>query len=168
MFPKMRRTKQGLSLEECRRILREGTSGVLALAPCRECPYPYAVPLSYVYLEDESAPESGVLAFHCSHKGHKIEALKENHRVSFCVIDKDEVVPEEFATHYKSVIAFGRVRFVSEDSEKRAVLAALGDKYSPGLDAEAREEIDKLVKGTCVVSIEIEHLSGKQAKGLVG
>ena len=47
MFREMRRKKQQLSMEESRRILDEGTSGVLALSGDED--YPYAVPISYVY-----------------------------------------------------------------------------------------------------------------------
>lgn len=114
-----------------------------------------------------STPKLGSIVFHCARTGHKIDALTANPRVSFCVIDQDEVIPEEFATYYKSVIAFGTAHFVEDAEDKRRLLTALGAKYSPGLDTEAQEEIDRFIKATCVVAIEIEHLSGKQAKGLL-
>lgn len=113
------------------------------------------------------APKLGSIVFHCARTGHKVDALRANPRVSFCVIDQDEVIPEEFATYYKSVIAFGTAHFVEDAEDKRRLLTALGAKYSPGLDTEAQEEIDRFIKATCVVAIEIEHLSGKQAKGLL-
>lgn len=47
MFREMRRKRQMLSEDDCKIILREGTSGVLALSG--DDGYPYAVPLSYVY-----------------------------------------------------------------------------------------------------------------------
>ena len=47
MFREMRRKKQQLSAEECKEILRRGTSGVLAAEG--DSGFPYAVPLSYVY-----------------------------------------------------------------------------------------------------------------------
>ena len=47
MFREMRRRRQQLSPEECKRILAEGTSGVLTVRGVEG--YPYAVPLSYVY-----------------------------------------------------------------------------------------------------------------------
>ena len=162
MFRPMRRTRQELSPEECSRILERGNSGVLAV--CEEGDYPYAVPLSYAYLP--STGQLGSVVFHCSQQGHKIEALRSNPRVSFCVIDRDEPIPAEFATHYISVIAFGTIRFVESANEKRELLTALGAKYSPGLDSEAQEEIDRFIKATCVLELQIEHLSGKQAKAL--
>lgn len=80
MFGEMRRKKQALPLEACEKILERGTSGVLALEG--EEGYPYAVPLSYYY-------EKGKIFFHCGKRGYKIEALKRNEKVSFCVIDQD-------------------------------------------------------------------------------
>lgn len=47
MFREMRRKKQLLSNEESIEILKNGTSGVLALLG--DNGYPYAVPMSYVY-----------------------------------------------------------------------------------------------------------------------
>lgn len=179
MFRSMRRTKQELPFDECARILKEGSAGVLGTAGTDG--YPYAVPLSYVYLngEGDSAAGSpvhnnsaegdsaaGRIVFHCSQRGHKVDALRENPRASFCVIAQDDVIPIEFATHYKSVIAFGTVRFVEDATEKRELLTALGAKYSPGLDVEAQEEIDRFIKATCVIVLDIERLTGKQAKGL--
>lgn len=167
MFPKMRRPKQQLALEECQRILARNTAGVLGT--CGTEGYPYAVPLSYVYLTGEGDKPPlplGRIMFHCSRKGRKLDALRANPRVSFCVVDQDVVIPEEFATYYKSVIAFGTTRFVEEPSEKRELLMRLGLKYGPELEAEAKAEIDRLIDATCVVVIDVEHLTGKQAKGL--
>ena len=47
MIQKMRRNKQKLSAEECVALLKQNTSGVLALVD--NDGFPYAVPLSYVY-----------------------------------------------------------------------------------------------------------------------
>lgn len=52
MFREMRRAKQQLSRVETESILKNGTSGVLALSGDEG--YPYAVPLSYVYSEGEA------------------------------------------------------------------------------------------------------------------
>ena len=51
MFREMRRFKQSLDKAECEKILREGKSGVLAVAG--DDGYPYAVPMSYFYHEDK-------------------------------------------------------------------------------------------------------------------
>ena len=103
MFRAMRRKKQQLSPGACAEILRRGTSGVLAVAG--DGGYPYAVPLSYVY-------DGQTVYFHSAKTGHKIDAVAREPRASFCVIDRDEVLPEAFTTAYRSVIVFGRVRVV--------------------------------------------------------
>ena len=99
MFRDLRRSRQALSPEECGEILCHGTSGVLALAG--DDGYPYAVPLSYVYA-------GGKLYFHCAKAGHKLDAIARNPKGSFCVIHQDQVVPETYTTHYRTVIAFGK------------------------------------------------------------
>ena len=48
MFREMRRNKQALTAEEIAEILKRNTSGVLAVNG--DGGYPYAVPLSYLYL----------------------------------------------------------------------------------------------------------------------
>ena len=100
MFRPMRRGKQLLPPEESIQILEQGTSGVLAVAG--DAGYPYAVPLSYVYTD-------GKLYFHCAKSGHKLDAIRRNSKTSFCVIGQDAVVPLEYTTYFRSVIAFGQI-----------------------------------------------------------
>ena len=109
MFRPMRRHRQQLSQGDCAAILSRGTSGVLAVAG--DGGYPYAVPLSYVYQE-------GTLFFHCAKAGHKLDALRRCSKASFCVIDQDQVVPPEYTTYFRSVIAFGEVREVTAEARK--------------------------------------------------
>ena len=159
MFREMRRIKQALENEESIAVLKRATSGVLAVSG--DDGYPYAVPLSFVY-------EDGRLFFHCANTGHKLDGLTRNEKVSFCVIDKDQIVPEEYTTYYRSVIIFGKARILEDAKEKRTALEILAAKYSPNHKKGRLEEIDKLFKQTCMVEIEIEHLSGKESIELVG
>lgn len=154
MFREMRRKNQRLTREECNAVLERGTSGVLAVAG--EEAYPYAVPLSYVYCDDK-------LFFHCAPTGHKLDAITQNNRVSFCVIDQDQVVPEEYTTYFRSVIVFGRARILHQSEEKRAALMRLAEKYSPAREQGRLAEIDRLFQAVCMVEVEIDHLSGKEA-----
>src|SRR5699024_12772558 len=129
MFRPMRRFKQALSPEECQAVLERGTSGVLALSGDRG--WPYAVPLSYVYAD-------GKLYFHSAKSGHKVDAIRSCPRASFCVIDQDHIVPEEYTTYFRSVIAFGTVRILEEDGEKRAAIEKLAVKYATAAGRETR------------------------------
>ncbi|MDN0060226.1 pyridoxamine 5'-phosphate oxidase family protein [Mediterraneibacter glycyrrhizinilyticus] len=155
MFREMRRKKQRLSKEECDRILYNGTSGVLALHG--DDGYPYAVPVSYVY-------DGEKLLFHSAKNGHKIDAIIKNAAASFCVIDQDQIVPEEYTTYFRSIIAFGKIRILEDDAEKRSAIEKLAVKYAPDDTAENRNNaIDREWKLLCMMEMEIEHLTGKQA-----
>lgn len=159
MFREMRRKNQQLPQEECNRILQVATSGVLAVDG--DDNYPYAVPLSFAY-------EDGRLYFHVAKSGHKLDALRRNPKASFCVIEQDKIVPEKFTTYFRSVIAFGSVRIIDDDAGKRHGLDLLLDKYSPDEPAESREkEISNLLNALYVLVMDIEHLTGKEAKELV-
>ena len=159
MFRAMRRKRQQLSRAEAEAILERGTSGVLAVAG--DDGYPYAVPLSYVY-------QDGKLWFHCAKSGHKLDAIRREEKASFCVIDQDQVMPEEYTTYFRSVIAFGRIRVLEDDGEKRAAIDALARRYFPGDTAEHRQAyIDREWAGVALLELTVEHLSGMQATELV-
>lgn len=156
MFRQMRRKKQVLSTEECEIILQQGTSGVLAVAGDDD--YPYAVPMSYVLCENK-------IYFHCAKSGHKLDAIARNEKVSFCVIGQDHVIPEEYTTHYKSVIVFGKIRILEDDTEKRTAMEKLAVKYAPNdTEANRQKEIEKDWKPLCVLEMSIDHMSGKKRK----
>jgi nitroimidazol reductase NimA-like FMN-containing flavoprotein (pyridoxamine 5'-phosphate oxidase superfamily) len=154
----MRRKTQTLSTEENIAILMKGTSGVLAVAGDDD--YPYAVPLSYVYHDSK-------IFFHCARSGHKLDAIARNPKVSFCVIDQDKVVPQEYTTYFRSVIAFGQARIVEDAVEKRSALEELAAKYSPDQTQDRLQVIDEQFNHVCLVELAIEHLSGKEAIELV-
>ena len=158
MFRELRRKRQALSRADCEAVLSRGTSGVLALAG--DDGYPYAVPLSYLY-------EDGKLLFHCAKAGHKLDAVARCDKASFCVIDQDRVVPEEYTTYFRSVIAFGEVREVTDEAAKRRAIERLALKYAPD-DSEANRAaaIDREWGALCVLELRIEHLSGKESTAL--
>ena len=158
MFRPMRRKKQLLPEAETIAMLDSCTSGVLALHGDDD--YPYAVPLSFAH-------EDGKLFFHCATAGHKLDALARSDKASFCVIAADDVVPSTFTTHFRSAIAFGRARLVTDDAEKRHALLLLAAKYSPDYLDKAEAEIDGEWKRTTVVELAVEHLTGKASMELV-
>lgn len=159
MFHPMRRSRQQLSEETTLDLLRTCTHGTLALAG--DDGYPYAVPLSYVYHE-------GRLYFHGAKQGHKIDAMQHNDRASFCVVAQDLVVPEEYTTYYRSVIAFGRMRTVDDPQEIQTALMLLGRRYNPGAtDEHVQAAIDRELAAVRVLALEIEHVTGKECIELV-
>lgn len=158
MFREMRRFKQNLNQKEIIEILNHATSGVLALLSDDD--YPYAVPVSYVY-------EDSKIYFHCASKGQKIDALSHHSKVSFCIIDQDEVIPSEYTTYFRSVILFGNASIIEDDLEKRHALEILAYKYSPDFEEGRAKEIESGFDAVCMVKIDIEHMSGKEAIELV-
>ena len=158
MFREMRRFKQILSEEDCAAVLHGGTSGVLAVSGDEG--YPYAVPLSYVF-------DGSKLYFHCAKTGHKLDAIARNNKVSFCVIDRDQVVPQEYTTYFRSVIVFGRARILEDETEKRGALEKLAARYSPDHQEGRLQEIDSQIGKVCMVEITVDHMTGKEAIELV-
>ena len=159
VFREMRRKKQTLSQQEIANILHKGTSGVLALLGDND--YPYAVPISYVY-------DEGKIYFHSAKSGHKIDAIQRTAKASFCVIDEDLVVPEEYTTYFRSVIAFGQIRVIEDDREKRAAIEKLAIKYAPEDTAANRDNtINREWKPLCMLEMTIDHVTGKEAIELV-
>ena len=155
MFREMRRKKQQLTQAECVEILKRNTSGILAVFGDEG--YPYAVPLSYVY-------DGNAVYFHCAKSGHKLDAIKSCAKVSFCVVDKDDVVPQKYTTHYRSVILFGRASIVNSNEEILSAIEKLAIKYHP---MDSRENRDTAIKkdyaAMVIVKIDIEHITGKQS-----
>lgn len=152
MFKEMRRVDKMKSDEDAAGILKEGTNGVLSLTGLEG--YPYGVPVSYVY-------EDGKIYFHSFTAGHKIEAIKNNPKVSFCVVGADDVAPEKFTTIYKSVICFGQARIVETDEEKKRILEIILKKYSSDFMEGGMKYIKANWENCCCVEITVEHMSAK-------
>ena len=158
MFREMRRFKQLLPQETAVEILNRNTGGTLALLGDED--YPYAVPISYVYAD-------GKLYFHSAKSGHKIDAIKKHEKASFCVIDKDEIVPEKYTTYFRSVIAFGKIRLLEDVEEMRCVATALAMKYSADFAEGIPAEIDSSIKNMAIIEMTIDHMTAKEAIELV-
>lgn len=158
MFREMRRKNQLLSLDECNAVLDRGTSGVMAVLGDDD--YPYAVPLSYVRCGSK-------IFFHSAKEGHKLDAIAKFDKVSFCVIDMDDIVPEEYTSYFRSVIVFGRVRILDNDDEKRTAIEKLAERYFPSREEGRLKEIEKTFERLCMIELTIEHMTGKEAIELI-
>ena len=151
MFREMRRKRQKLSQDECIEILTNEPRGVLALMG--DDNYPYALPMSHVYVD-------GKIYFHGAMKGHKNDAVKKYPKVSYCVVDDGVRNEGEWWYTFKSVIAFGKIRTLTDRDDKIDKLTHLGDKFFPSHE-ETVTEINKLLDKTEVFEITIEHMTGK-------
>lgn len=159
MFREMRRKRQALSMEEIAAVLNRGTAGVLALSG--DDGYPYAVPISYVFDGDK-------IYFHCARAGHKLDAIRRNAKASFCVVDQDQIVPEEYTTYFRSVIVFGAIRVMEDEVGKRSAIEKLAVKYAPADTEDGRRNaIERDWAPLCMLEMSIDHMTGKEAIELV-
>ena len=154
MFREMRRYKQQISREECEALLKSAPRGVLAVQGDED--YPYAVPLDFLWQE-------GHLYFHCAKEGHKLDAIRRNEKVSFCVLSEGVQEENDWWFHFTSVIVFGRVREVETEEERLRLLRLFGAKYYPteeGLEAEMQKGATRAL----VLDLQIEHMTGKRIR----
>ncbi|MDR1672833.1 MAG: GNAT family N-acetyltransferase [Bacteroidales bacterium] len=153
VFPAMRRNDRIWNDREARQLLQSGEYGFLAM--CAVNGYGYGIPLNYV-LDGES------IRLHCAGEGFKLENIRQNNRVSFCVTNAVQVAPEQFTTRYESVLVFGRIVENLSDAERTRTLELLIDKYCPRQQHVAEMHIRKSFHRTCILRMDIEHWSGKK------
>jgi len=151
-FRDIRRKDRMLNNEKARQLLETGEYGFLAM--CGKNGYGYGIPLNYV-------PEGKSIYFHCAPDGFKLENIRNNNRVSFCVVGRTQVLPEQFSTAYESVLVFGRIICGLPEDERRKALDLLVAKYSPGFTEISGTYINKSFHRTHILRLDIEHLSGK-------
>ena len=123
---------------------------------------PYLVPLSYGY-------DDNTLFFHSAGQGKKIDILKQNPEVCFEIEGVTTVMTGETACKwslaYRSVIGFGRVRWITEATEKRRAL----DRIMARHGAEGVQEYDATaLKRTTVMAVDIRSMTGKQSPPVSG
>ncbi len=117
---------------------------------------PYVVPVNFAFEDDR-------IYFHCALDGMKLGYIKANPKVGF---EADELLelytttgkPCSCGAYYRSVIARGKAKVVTDREKKLHALWMLVDKYVGKRDGEMPADI---VDKTCVVEIVIDEISGK-------
>jgi len=150
MFRTMRRWKQQLTEEECIEVLEHEPRGVLSVHG--EDGYPYGIPINFVY-------DGGKIYFHGAKQGHKIDALKKDNKVSFTVMDHGYLESNKLGLNVKSVVVFGRIRFVDDREETIREARKLGLKYDPADFVES--ELKAKANVIQVLELSIDHMTGK-------
>jgi len=151
MFREMRRQDRKTDNEKAAAILAAGEYGILSTVG--DNGYAYGVPLSYAY-------SNGKIYFHCALEGHKLDNIRYNNKVSFCVVGATEVLPESFSTKYESVIVFGKASEADDDEKQEAHVAIL-KKYSSEFMEKGIKYMKTDLCKTKIIKIEIEHMTGK-------
>jgi uncharacterized protein len=147
----VRRKDREMDTETATQLLTKGEYGVLSTTgPDGQA---YGVPLNYVFNDNR-------LYFHCALEGHKLDNIKANNKVSFCVVGKTRVLPDKFSTEYESAIVFGTASEVQGEERHNALLSII-EKYSPDFMEEGKKAIAKYDEKTTILKMDIAHISGK-------
>ncbi len=154
MNTEIRRQDRKIESKEAIDILKKGEYGVLSMSTQNN--EGYGIPLNYVYDNDK-------IYFHCALNGSKLDYLRTNNKVSFCVIGNTQILPSKFGTLYESSIASGLISEVEGD-EKRNALMLIIEKYSNDFIEEGKEYIQRLYYKTIVLRLSIESIIGKSRK----
>ncbi|MBP3737039.1 MAG: pyridoxamine 5'-phosphate oxidase family protein [Lachnospiraceae bacterium] len=156
MFREMLRIRQQLPEEECIEILKKEPRGVLSVLG--DDGYPYGMPLNHFYCEAD-----GKLYFHGGKTGHRIDAVRNYDKASFCVYDQGTRSDGEWFLRIRSVIVFGRIEIV-EDMEKTIEISRqLSYKFTSD-EAYIEDEIRRAGPRTLLISLTPEHMTGKLVK----
>lgn len=151
MDKEMRRKDRILNHASALSLLDTGEYGVLSTVG--ENDQPYGIPVNYTVI-------GHTIFIHSAPEGHKLDNIKTNSKVSFCVVGKTELLPDQFAIKYKSVIVFGRASIV-DDKNKRDALISLVAKYAPEYIDTGGKYIDNLINKTVVIQVSIDQITGK-------
>ena len=119
----MRRFKQQIADSECKEILKNEKCRVLSLLG--DDGYPYGLPLSHFYNE-----EANKIYFHSAKEGNKIDAIKNYDKAILCVYDSGYRKEGDWALNIKSVIVFGKIRLVTDESLVREICTKLTQKFT--------------------------------------
>lgn len=147
----IRRAEYAASESQAKEIIEKGDYGILSTTSVDG--YPYGVPMSYWYKDD-------AIYFHCAKEGHKLDNIKADNRVSFCVVGRNEVLPGDFTANYESAVAFGKAYEVT-GSEKEEAMMEMVKKFSPEYMEQGKEGIKRADAKMSVYKIVVELVTGK-------
>jgi len=143
------RTLDTLSQGFCGRLGTVGVDG-----------YPYVVPLLYVWLDGQ------IYTHNTSAVGHLRRNIEHEPRVCFEMDEPGAVFPYgrfecDSSISYRSVIAFGLIRIVTDDAGKIRFCDALMKKYSQP-DLGRPESFYPRLGQITVYAMTVERLTGKE------
>lgn len=149
----MRRTDREIThLAEIETILHEAMVCRIGLADGGE---PYIVPVCFGY-------RNKTIYLHSAMAGKKISMIKKNPQCCFEVDQCDDIMQTESPCasemRYRSVIGFGRARFIEDVDEKKTGLNCIMNHYGTG----EHQFSDDDIRNVCVIRIDIDLMTGKK------
>ncbi len=124
---------------------------------------PFVHPMTFVYNEDKHC-----IYMHGSTVGRRRANTDRHEKMSFCATEMGQLLPSNralnFSTQFRSVMAFGTVRQVDDEDEKKSALYALIDKYFTPmtLNVDYSPIRPEDLKMTSVFALDISDWSGKE------
>lgn len=152
-FRDLQRKNKEIPYDECITILKTEKRGVLSVIGDEG--YPYGMPMNHLYADD------GNLYFHCGRKGHRLDAIAECDKVSFCVCDEGREIEGKWALAFKSVIVFGRMEVIDDADTVCDISEELCHKFTDD-EAYIKREIELFAHETLILKLTPEHICGKR------
>ena len=156
MFRDIARKKQKLSSDDCIGLLKNEKRGVLSVIG--DDGYPYGLPINHY-----NDAEDGKLYFHSGKTGHKIDAIKNCNKASFCVYDSGYRRSGEWALNFRSVIVFGRTEIVTDHDKAIEISKKLSLKFTDD-EKYIENEVKGFGQAVLVFALVPEHITGKSVK----
>lgn len=153
MFRELFRKNQQIPMQECVQLLKSETRGVLSVLG--DDGYPYGTPMNHWYNDAD-----GKIYFHTGNVGHRLDALKQCDKVSFCVYNQGYRNAGEWAWHVNSVIVFGRMQIIDDMDLVTEITTKLSHKFTQD-EAYIRKEIQLHGHRTLLLQLTPEHICGK-------
>lgn len=132
MFREMRRFKQQITTEECKKVLKEKKRA--AFSVIGDDGYPYTIPINFYYDEADN-----IIYFHGAKEGHKVDAMNRCDKVCLTVWNQGFKKEGHWEWNPTSVVVFGKVKLVTEKNIFEDRLRKLAAKYYPNIDEIEKE-----------------------------
>ncbi len=152
----VRRQNRLLDESEALDLLKKGEYGILSMVASEDGAY--GVPLSFVWDGKKN------VYMHCAPEGKKLDLLKVCNKVSFSIVGKTKVIPDQFTTGYESIILKGIIIWDLPKEEKMKALDLLIDKYSSDYKEKAKVYIEKSFYRTAILRFDVIEFSGKSKR----
>jgi len=140
-------------------------SGLIAHVAFVEDGQPVVVPMLY-------GRDGEKIYLHGARKARVIRLLMSTGTACLNVTHVDGLVYARSAfnssMHYRSATVFGPARLIEDYDEKERALRVISERTMPGRWDELREPLEKEVKMTGVIELQIESASAKVAGGMPG
>lgn len=132
MFREMRRFKQQVTTEECKKVLKEEKRA--AFSVIGDDGYPYTIPINFYYDKEDNN-----IYFHGAKEGHKVDAMNRCDKVCLTVWNQGFKKEGHWEWNPTSVVVFGKVKLVTEKNIFEDRLRKLAAKYYPNIDEIEKE-----------------------------